>query len=428
MDFNTILKCFGFEPEDFVDEPVQPIAADYGYILEVRQKCDLRICPNCGSVNVVVKDHRAVEYNLSNHSHDFKTLRVIKTRFQCKDCGKSFTNPLKGIKPKSKFSDFNKKLLLQDFTKMITFSEIANTYKLSSMRIIQLFDQMVPYVPRRILTKEICIDEIKFSDNSEGKYICLISDFRTGDCIDVISNRRMDYLNDYFSKIPPGEAKIVKVFISDMYDGYATIQRKYFPNAIHVIDMFHIIRQLSSATNRLRTRLMNERKIKYGEDDLYYKFMKNKWKLFLCKKTKTHDKTYTPKGGIEMNCFDLIQECISLDMNLWDAYNMLQELFNFHHYSTFEDANRFLDRMINKLKAGGNEILEDVANTYTKWRIGIINAFTMRYDRNRAYTNGVAEGNNNVVTSLVKIAYGYGKFERFRKRILLIKTYKKADV
>ena len=52
----------------------------------------------------------------------------------------------------------------------------------------------------------------------------------------------------------------------------------------------------------------------------------------------------------------------------------------------------------------------------------------MRYDRNRAYTNGVAEGNNNVVTSLVKIAYGYGKFERFRKRILLIKTYKKADV
>ena len=43
------------------------------------------------------------------------------------------------------------------------------------------------------------------------------------------------------------------------------------------------------------------------------------------------------------------------------------------------------------------------------------------------YTNGVAEGNNNAVASLIKIAYGYGSFERFRKRILLIKTYKKVD-
>ena len=41
MDFNTILKCFGFEPEDFVDEPLCPIKADYGYIIEVKQRISL---------------------------------------------------------------------------------------------------------------------------------------------------------------------------------------------------------------------------------------------------------------------------------------------------------------------------------------------------------------------------------------------------
>lgn len=428
MDFNTILKCFGFEPEDFIDEPVYPIKADFGYIIEVKQKTTTRVCPNCGSISTIIKDHRFIEYNLSNHSNDFKTLRVRKTRFYCKDCHKSFTNPINGIKPKNKFTEFNKNLLLNDFKKMISFSELSKSYKVSSMRIIQLFDSLVPYVPRRQMTKEICIDEVKFKDNSDGKYICIISDFKTGDCIDVISNRRMEYLDDYFSKIPQGEAKTVKVFISDMYDGYSTIKRKYFPSATHVIDLFHIIRQLSSAVNRLRTRVMNLRKQKFGEDDLYYKFMKNKWEKFLCNKSKLYNKTYSPKGHDELSCFDLVQECISLDMNLWDGYNMLQELFRYHYYSSFEEAKNFVDRVINKLRAGANEILCDVANTYEKWKIGIINAFTTRYDRNRRYTNGVAEGNNNTITSLIKIAYGYGSFERFRKRILLIKTYKKADV
>lgn len=428
MDFNTILSCFGFEPEEFVDEPLEPIKADYGFILEVKQKIDKRICPNCGSLNGVIKDHRVVEYNISNHSNDFKTLRVIKTRFQCKDCHSTYTLPLKGIKPKTKFVEYNKALLLQDFTKMMTFEEIGRTYKFSSMRIIQLFDELVPYVPRRPMSEVLCIDEIKFSNNSEGKYICILSDFVSGDCLDVISNRKMEYLIDYFNKIPLGEAKRVKIFISDMYDGYASIKNRFFPSAIHVIDMFHIIRQLTTAVNRLRTRLMNRRKKYEGENDLYYKFMKSKWELFLIRKNKTFKKTYQPKGyNYEFNCFDLIQECLSLDMDLWDGYNLLQELFGYHYYRYYDDANDFLNRIINKLRAGRNEILEKVADTYEKWRVGIINAFTMKYDRNRRYTNGVAEGNNNSVSSLIKIAYGYGSFERFRKRILLIKTYKKVN-
>ena len=175
MDFNTILKCFGFEPEDFVDEPLCPIRADFGYIVEVKQKVKSRVCPNCGSFSTVIKDHRFVEYNLSNHSNDFKTLRIQKTRLYCKDCHKSFTNPINGINSKSKFTEYNKQLLLNDFTKMISFSEISKSYKVSPTRIIQLFDSMVPFVPRRQMTKEICIDEVKFKaqsflSNSTGRF------------------------------------------------------------------------------------------------------------------------------------------------------------------------------------------------------------------------------------------------------------------
>ncbi|MBR0230604.1 MAG: transposase, partial [Erysipelotrichaceae bacterium] len=40
------------------------------------------------------------------------------------------------------------------------------------------------------------------------------------------------------------------------------------------------------------------------------------------------------------------------------------------------------------------------------------------------YTNGIAESINNHLKTIIKTAYGYHNFERFRKRAMLIITYK----
>ncbi|MCH3909118.1 MAG: transposase [Bacilli bacterium] len=40
-------------------------------------------------------------------------------------------------------------------------------------------------------------------------------------------------------------------------------------------------------------------------------------------------------------------------------------------------------------------------------------------------TNGIAEAINNVIKTIIKSAYGYRNFDRFRKRVMLIVTYSK---
>ena len=41
-----------------------------------------------------------------------------------------------------------------------------------------------------------------------------------------------------------------------MYDGYRTIQKRYFSQAVHIVDLFHVITQLTNAVNRIRTSAM----------------------------------------------------------------------------------------------------------------------------------------------------------------------------
>ena len=54
----------------------------------------------------------------------------------------------------------------------------------------------------------------------------------------------------------------------------------------------------------------------------------------------------------------------------------------------------------------------------------IANAFT-REAKELHYTNAIAECLNNQLKTIIKSAYGYHNFERFRKRAMLIITYTK---
>ncbi len=54
-----------------------------------------------------------------------------------------------------------------------------------------------------------------------------------------------------------------------------------------------------------------------------------------------------------------------------------------------------------------------------KWKDEIANVFS-KEARERGLTNATAEGMNNQIKTIIKAAYGFENFERFRKRIMLI--------
>lgn len=422
MDFNTILLRLGLDPNCFVNRLNEPIKTDEGFIYEIEQECNERLCIYCKSDNVIIHDHDTVEINCSETDHIKDILRIRKVRFKCKDCKRTFTPSIRGIERYSKTSSQTLDMILKDFHKVISFKDIGIRYSLSTARILQIFDENINYVPRRRLPGIMCIDEIRFTADYNQHYCCVLYDFETGEIVDIIKNRQLAYLNEYFDKIPEKERNQVRVFISDMYDGYATVKRRYFTKALHVVDLFHIINQMSVSVGKIRVKAMN----RLDHKSIEYGFMKKHWKLFLAKKENVPDKFYTSrKTGETYHYDDLVFQCVLKDSNLLEAYNTLQDLYRYKdNYYSFKEAYDFVDHISKRLILSDNEDLEKVGRTYRKW-IGEITNGLSYSQSGRRYTNGMAESINNRLKTVIKVAYGYSNFERFRKRVLLIITYKK---
>ena len=421
MNFNTLLLRLGFNPDNFVNENREIIQTPDGFIYEVRQQIKNRTCPKCGSIHCTIHDHDIVEINCNETSQFRDTLRIIKTRLKCRDCGATFTPDIDGLDCYSKTSFQTVRMLTSEFARTVTFTEIARRYGLSTARVLQIFDERIPFVPRKSLPAILCIDEISFDSEFNQKYCCVLYDHEKREVVDIIKNRQLPYLYEYFSSISEKERQYVRYFVSDMYDGYRNIHKKFFPSSLHIVDLFHVVKLLTTAVNSIRVDTMKTMNPKSAE----YRFMKGHWKLFLCRTENIPDRYYTPRGqGNSIHYTDMVFNCTRCSQDLLTAHNILQDLFHYGLNDTFQKSLAFVEYIADRLRTSGNVKLESVGDSYFKWRYEIASGLA-RTQSGRRFSNGVAESVNNHLKTIIKCGYGYHNFERFRKRALLICTYKK---
>ncbi len=328
---------------------------------------------------------------------------------------------MQGVERSKTISNFTLNAIKQEFYNIQSFSTIASRYNVSLSQVINIFDDFTKIMPRRPLPEYLCIDEKHFESESDGKYAVILSDFFTGEVVDVLENRQLPYLDEYFKKIPLAERNNVKVFISDMYDGYSTIKNRYFPKAMFVVDLFHVIKLLSTAINKLRIRTYN---LYASEGTLERHFLKTNWRYFLMDLYKIKRNEYhSKKFDTYIEFQEIILRCLKLNQNFWFGYDVLQELLHYDKYETYSEAERFMERIIAKLNSTGDELLIKIADSYKKWKVGIIHGLA-RNQTGRRFSNAIAENNNSHIQRVIDVAYGYRNFLRFRARILLILTYK----
>ena len=421
MDFNTLLARFGFDSSNFVNKELVPIEFEGGVIYEVEEIYRQRICPYCNNQVLHIHNRRWLEIKLSSTIGVKEYLRIKRIRYKCPNCGKTHTFELVGIDRNKTISEFVITAIRKEFFEIQSFTTIAKRYDISVMKVINIFDKYTKIVPRRPLPKYLCIDEKHFISD-KGKYAVVISDFFSGEIIDVIINRQLPYLNEYFSSITSKERENVKVFISDMYDNYSTVKNKYFANALFVVDLFHVIKLLTTEVNQLRIKTYNQCS---QENTVEKQFMKTNWRYFLMDESKIYkNEYYSKKFNVYIPYGEIVLRCLKKNKDFWDGYNVMQELLHYDKYDSYKEAENFMDRIIAKLISTGNELLCKVADSYKKWKPGIINGLSKKQSGKR-FSNSIAESNNSHIQRVINVTYGYKNFARFRARIMLLMTYKK---
>ena len=321
---------------------------------------------------------------------------------------------------------------------------ISKRFHVSDTYAHDVFDRYVK-LDRLPLTNAISVDEVFLDMDNDCKYALVIQDFHTGDPIDLLRSRRTNVTEPYFAALPMEERAAVKYLISDMYNQYITYVDKYFPNAVPVVDSFHVIQWIIRKVDnyirqllkkyRQRDRELQEKlsrqqqkTVSFPVSDEVYILQKYRW-LILSNQSNIlyhSDLRMDPHFHVLMNTYDYESWLFRIAPNLKD-YRDLKELyiqFNARNAGNPVSARKELTELIQVYMKSGHEIFREFASLLEKYQDPIINSFIMveKIGNGKIYdtrlSNGPIESLNRKVKDLKRLGRGFRNFEHFRNRFL----------
>ncbi|KIX89875.1 hypothetical protein TP70_10735 [Staphylococcus microti] len=132
--------------------------------------------------------------------------------------------------------------------------------------------------PSSGLPQHISIDEFKSVKHVATAMSFLFINNETNQIIDILEDRRIHKLKEYFYRFDRRERLAVKTVTADMYEPYIQFIKEMFPNAMLIFDRFHIVQHLNRELNKQRISVMNACRYQASMD---YTKLKKHWKLFL---------------------------------------------------------------------------------------------------------------------------------------------------
>jgi len=238
------------------------------------------------------------------------------------------------------------------------------------------------------------IDEISIKKGKKD-YACVLVDLERAVVLDFLESRCKEFLIKYFNKKGAEFCQQIEVLSSDMWDGFVNLVPEVFPNAVNVLDRFHLFTHLNKALDRERRTLRKEHKEEKCFKHLRWPLLRSKEKLSE-QELETLQKAFEQAPHLKQICqlrrelksiFDTHFSELQADVAiaLWEQKAM--QLNNKH-------LNRFLKMLKN-------------------WRSKILNFFSFRW------TNACVEGINNHIRSIIRRSFGFRNFLNLKTRVLL---------
>ena len=220
--------------------------------IAIEMKRQMQKCPQCGQKTDRVHDYRKQKIRDMSSFGRAVTLLLRKRRYACV-CGKRFYEKNQWLEKYQRETKRTTLAILKECGTEASYTAIGKRYGVSGATAARRFDRLQMEAPKK-LPEVLGIDE--FRGNSGGeKFHCILTDIENCHVADILPTRLERDLIDYFKNY---DRSTVKYFVSDMYKPYAEIAKTYFPDAIHVIDRYHWVRQATWAFEKVRKEIQKK--------------------------------------------------------------------------------------------------------------------------------------------------------------------------
>ena len=285
------------------------------------------------------------------------------------------------------------KLFLSYWAKHLSWSMVAKIYKVQWYHVFDSVEYVVEYgLEHRCLEKikAIGIDEIQYRVGHVYLTLVYQIDFHCRRLLYVGQERKAKSLLRFFYLFGKTRTSALEVVCSDMWKPYLKVIAKKVPQAINILDRFHIMKKFNDAVDKTRRKEAEELE-KAGLEPL----LKNsRWSLLKNRKNQKESQLAKLKELLKYNLKSV--KCM-----------LLREAFQqFWTYRSSYWAKQFFDQWMDRVNRSNLDEMKKVAKMLKRHEKLIFNWFKSKEN----FSNGIAEGFNNKAKLTIRKAYGFKKF------------------
>lgn len=244
--------------------------------------------------------------------------------------------------------------------------------------------------------KVIGIDEISYRKGK--KYATVVYDLQRAEVIWIGKGKGRETIDSFFLKELSEHQRLqIRYASCDMSSAYMGAIKEHCPEAVLVLDRFHIVKALNEALDEVRKeqwRLLekDDRKILKGL----------RWLLF------RHSSNRTKRDTRILNSLQ------KGNTRIFRAWVLKDEFERFWNYKATWAADSFLNRWTSAVMRSRLEPIKKFARTIQNHKDNILSFINTRL------TNATGEGINRIIRMIKNRASGFRSFEAFSDMIYLV--------
>jgi transposase len=253
------------------------------------------------------------------------------------------------------------------------------------------------------------VDETAFlaaTATSSTAYVTGIVDITRGRpprLLDVVPGRSGRVYADWLAERETGWREGIRFAALDPFRGYATALRTELPDAVRVLDAFHVVRLGFAAVDEVRRRVQQETLHRRGHrDDPLYRIRRvlrrraDRLSPHARRRMETGLALGDPDGEVAVTWW------------------LAQDLCGLYRQPSLDAARRDLDRLLTRMTSCPVPEVARLGRTLASWR-----AELLAYWRTGGASNGPTEAMNLLIEKIRRVGHGYRNFRNYRLRLLL---------
>ncbi len=370
------------------------IESEENYIIYAKSNEPNRLCGECGSYCTVLIGKR--EQPITDTTMHGKRVEIMFTRkrLKCKDCNSTSFEALEWLS-----TDFRMTKRAEDYITRRAgkspFLHVANELGVVEGTIRNVFANYVSVIEGKhnwLAPRVLGIDETHFSQ----KMHLVMTDIEKRTLLDMRKDRSQDATQKAIMRLKGWQN--IEIVCIDMWRPYRTAVKQLLPDAIVVVDRFHVAKMANEAMEKAR------KATRSNLTDKQRKKLKNDRKILL----KRRDNI---TGLNELASFEF---WTSEYPDLMEVYNAKEAYLGMWDMPTRKLAEEYWENWKAQSTPAIRKHFKDAIRAVDNWHEYIFNWWDC------PYTNAVTESLNNTIKAAFRNGRGYS-FEVLRAKMLYTK-------